>query len=459
MTIHKLGSSFRDPNGFIFNKDGEIYRQIHHSYKNNYDLLMQSGLYKILVESGDLISHSESDLPLEAGVYKIIKPELIPFISYPYEWCFSQLKAAALLTLKIQKKALDYRMSLKDANAFNIQFIGNKPILIDTLSFEKLDENRPWIAYKQFCEHFLAPLALSALTDDRLNKLSLININGISLDLAIKLLPFSARLKPGIFLHIFMHAKSQQAHGSSVLSSSNKKTFSINAFRGLLDSLESCIQGLSYKKSPTAWGDYYTENKCQSYNETALLSKKSLVSDFLETAKTKKLWDIGANAGLFSRLAAKKGIAVISMDFEPDVIEENYLINKQEGVNNILPLVIDLINPSPTIGWHNQERDSIFCRSLPDTVLALALVHHLAITNNVPLSMIAKLFADIGEKLIIEFVPKEDKQTQKLLQNREDIFDNYNEKEFEAEFSKFFTITMKKNIPDSKRSLYLMIRK
>ncbi len=459
MTMNKLGSSFRDPNGFIFNKDGEIYRQINHSYKNNYDLLMHSGLYESLIKSGHLISHSESNLPLETGVYKIIKPNLVPFISYPFEWCFSQLKAAALLTLQIQKKALDFGMSLKDATAFNIQFIGNTPVLIDTLSFEKLNEGKPWVAYKQFCEHFLAPLALYAFTDDRLNKLSLININGIPLDLATKLLPLSARIKPAIFLHISMHARSQRQHASSSLQPTRKINFTLNAFRGLLDSLEVFIQQLSLKKTQTTWGDYYDQNKCESYNEAALLSKKKLVSEFLQTAETKKLWDVGANAGMFSRLAAEKGISVVSMDFEPNVIEQNYLINRKEGVTNILPLVIDLINPSPAIGWHNQERDCIFNRALPDTVLALALVHHLAITNNLPLSMVARLFADIGEKLIIEFIPKEDKQTQILLQNREDIFNNYNEESFELEFNKFFDIKQKTAIPDSKRSLYLMIRK
>ncbi len=459
MTSNKLGSSYRDPSGFIFNTDGEIYRQIHHSYKNNYDFLMQSGLYNHLVSSGDLIPHTETDLALEAGVYKIIKPKLVPFISYPYEWCFSQLKAAALLTLKIQKTALQFGMTLKDATAFNIQFIGSSPILIDTLSFEKYSQGKPWVAYKQFCEHFLAPLALYAFTDERLNKLSLANINGIPLDLATKLLPFSAKIKPAIFLHIIMHAKSQHKHGASTLQSKQKTTFSMTSFQGLLDSLETCIKNLSWKNNPSVWGDYYNQETCHSYNQVALLSKKNLVSKFLEVAKTTTLWDIGANAGVFSRLAAEKGISVISMDFEADVIEQSYLVNKKEGIINILSLVIDLINPSPAIGWHNQERDSIFNRPHPDTVLALALVHHLALTNNLPLLMIAKFFSDLSEKLIIEFVPKEDKQTQTLLQNREDIFLLYTEKDFELEFSKFFNIIEKEIIPDSKRSLYLMIKK
>lgn len=459
MSNNKLGSSYRDPSGFIFYKEAEIYRQIHHSYKNNYDVLMHSGLYQHLVSSGDLIPHTETNLPLEMGVYKIIKPKLVPFISYPYEWCFSQLKAAALLTLKIQKTALQFGMSLKDATAFNIQFLGNSPILIDTLSFEKYNEGEPWVAYKQFCEHFLAPLALYAFTDERLNKLSLAHINGIPLDLAAKLLPFSAKLKPTIFLHIILHAKSQRKHSSSSLQSTKKTSFSMNAFQGLLDNLETFIEKLSWKSNSTAWGDYYNQKTCHSYNQAALLSKKNLVSKFLEITKTKTLWDIGANAGVFSRLAAKKGISVISMDFEADVIEQSYHVNKKEGIINILPLVIDLINPSPSIGWHNQERDSIFNRPLPDTILALALVHHLAITNNVPLPMIAKFFSELGEKLIIEFVPKEDKQTQILLQNREDIFNLYTEKDFELEFSRFFNILEKETIPDSKRSLYVMIKK
>ncbi len=168
--INKEDSSFRDPSGFIFYHNNEIYRQINRIFQEDYDLLNTSGLYERLTKKRKLVSHQEVDFPISDNTlaYKVIKPEKIKFISYPYEWSFSQLKDAALLTLNIQKEALLSEMALKDASAYNIQFQDGHPILIDTLSFTKYIEGDPWVAYKQFCQHFLSPLALMNLTDIRL---------------------------------------------------------------------------------------------------------------------------------------------------------------------------------------------------------------------------------------------------------------------------------------------------
>jgi len=203
-----LTSSFRDPSGFLFEKDGELYRQINVSYFKDYDMLMTSGLYKELIDKKLLIPHKEQG-------YEIIKPEKIPFISYPYEWTFSQLKDTALLTLKIMKISLEHGMILKDASAYNVQFIGCKPIFIDTLSFEKYKEGEAWVAYKQFCQHFLAPLALMAYMDVRLNSLFKSFIDGIPLDLANKLLPIKAKMKPSLFMHLSLNSKFQKKYSKS----------------------------------------------------------------------------------------------------------------------------------------------------------------------------------------------------------------------------------------------------
>ena len=205
-------SSFRDPSGFLFYKNNLIYRQVNISYKENYDHLMESGLYKILINKKLLIPHREVDASSlsDRKSYKTIKPELIPFISYPYEWSFSQLKNAALTAIKIQKYSLDFGMSLKDCSAYNIQFFNGKPIFIDTLSFEKFKPNKPWIAYRQFCQHFLAPLALMSCKDIRLNQLFKIYIDGIPLDLASSLLPIKTYFKFFLLTHIHLHAKSQK---------------------------------------------------------------------------------------------------------------------------------------------------------------------------------------------------------------------------------------------------------
>jgi hypothetical protein len=219
-THTKNAASFRDPSGFVFLRDGVIYRQVNRVYQNNYDHFIRSGLWDKLVEDGLLIAHSEVELEQSATgtAYKVIEPALIPFISYPYEWCFSQLKDAGLLTLEIQLKALEFGMSLKDCSAYNIQFNQGKPIFIDTLSFEMYREGQPWVAYRQFCQHFLAPLVLMSQTDIRLQQLLRIYIDGVPLDLASSLLPARSWLNFAWLSHIHMHAKSQKQFANRAVS-------------------------------------------------------------------------------------------------------------------------------------------------------------------------------------------------------------------------------------------------
>lgn len=459
MKINAMPSSFKDPSGFVFSLDGEVYRQVNKSYKENYELLIKSGLCNKLTSLGYLIIHQEVTLSrASTEAYKTIKPQKIPFISYPYEWCFSMLKAAALLTLTIQKIALEYSMSLKDASAFNVQFLEGKPILIDTLSFEKYEEGKPWIAYKQFVEHFLTPLALMSLTDIRLNRLSALFLDGIPVDLASHLLPFRSRFKPSLLLHIYAHSSSQKRFSQKKLTDTQKKhSFSYQALRGLLDSLEGAIKGLKWSPTGTQWLDYYEENN--NYNDVSLKQKAELTRGFLESIRPKTVWDMGANTGFFSRIATRNGALVISFDNDYGALENNYMEMVENQEKNILPLFCDLTSPSPALGWANQERPSLFQRGTTDVTLALALIHHLAIAQNIPLGYIASLFSQFSNYLIIEFVPKEDSQVKKLLMNREDIFSGYTQEGFEKAFKEFFKIKGVRPINDSKRILYLMEKK
>jgi hypothetical protein len=459
MKINEISASFKDPSGFVFSLNGEIYRQINKSYQKNYEQLITSGLYDKLTSLGYLIPYQEINFTARpAQAYKTIQPTKIPFISYPYEWCFNMLKDAAQLTLNIQKIALEYGMSLKDASSFNVQFLYGKPVFIDTLSFEQYEEGKPWVAYKQFCEQFLAPLALIAYTDIRLGKLMQAYLKGIPLDLVCKLLPLSTKIRPALFFHIHLHSRSQKQFSNSSLKQTNK-SFSKHALMGLIESLESTVRGLHWKPIKTVLTDYYEKDKCISYDDTALNEKKNLVSKYLDIVQPKTLWDIGSNTGVFSRIAAKKNIFVVSMDNDPSVVEQNYLWTKENREKNILPLIIDIVNPTPSVGWENLERNSIFLRPLPQTVLALALIHHLAIGENLPFLKLASFFAKICDSLIIEFIPKEDKHVYILLRNRKDIFDNYNQTKFESEFNKFFNIKKRSILPASGRSLYLMINR
>lgn len=453
-------ASFRDPSGFIFSRDGVLYRQVNRSYANNYDWLMSSGLYKALSNAGCLIQHEEIDILPEVSslAYKVIQPEPIPFISYPYEWSFSQLKDAALLTLDVQKRSIERGMSLKDASAYNVQFKAGHPILIDTLSFEIYQEGQPWVAYRQFCQHFLAPLALQVFKDIRLNQLMRVYIDGVPLDLVSKLLPLRTRLDFALLTHIHLHATAQRRYAGKALDNVNisRGKMSRTALLGMIDNLESTIRNLKWKFSATDWAGYYSDT---NYSFSGLEHKKQLVSQFLELIQPSNVWDLGANTGLFSRIASDRGIPTLSFDMDAGAVEINYLNCVDKHETNLLPLVMDLTNPSPALGWQNCERMSFIERGPAGAIFALALVHHLAISNNVPLSLIAEFLSKIALWLIIEFVPKEDSQVQRLLASRLDIFTDYHQAGFERAFGEFFTIREAVNIKDSQRSLYLMQRK
>ena len=456
-TLNKLPSSFRDPSGFMFEYRGKLYRQINKVYKKNYDLLIKSGLYDRLVENNLLTPHREARIEKQKSkdIYKIIEPESIPFISYPYEWCFSQLKDAALLTLRIQKISLEHGMFLKDASAYNIQFYQGKPVLIDTLSFECYKEGSPWVAYRQFCYHFLSPLLLMSYKDMRFGSLLRVFIDGIPLDLTSTLLPKRTLVNPSLFSHVHLHSKSQSAFGNKKVNIGKYKISKQSLF-GIIDNLEGAIGKLKPNLSKSVWGDYYEDTV---YSRKALAYKKKLVANMIMRAKPSTVWDLGANTGLFSRLSSDMGIHTVSADMDYKAVEKNYCQMKSKSETNMLPLVIDVFNPSPAIGWGNKERESFLERGPVDCVIALALIHHLAISNNVPLENVAKLFHRTCKYLIIEFVSKSDRNVQRLLSNRVDVFGDYSQNSFEGAFNKYFNLISKRKIVNTKRTLYLFKKK
>jgi hypothetical protein len=461
MPGERLGGSFRDPSGFVFTRDGVLLRQINEIHREQWDRFVSSGLHDALVERGLMVASEEVPLDRAAvpGAYKVVRPEPIPFISYPYEWSFGQLKAAALATLEIQNLALDHEMSLRDASAYNIQWLRGKPALIDTLSFEILREGEPWVAYRQFCQHFLAPLALVAYGDVRLQQLSRIHIDGIPLDLASELLPRRSRMKPSLMLHIHAHAKSQQRHATDDPKASAKgRSFSMRAFRGILESLRSGVQGLDWDPPESVWTEYYSD--AGSYSQEGTEHKRMLVSKLIDEVGPSSVWDLGGNVGTFARIASEKGIPTVCFEVDPGCVEQAYRDGVVGAVDaNFLPLLQDLTNPSPRIGWENTERFSLADRGPTDLGMALAVVHHLAIGNNVPLERVAGFFAELCRTLIVEFVPKSDPKVKILLTSREDIFPNYTQEGFERAFSERFTIDRRESIASSERTLYLMRRK
>lgn len=452
-------SSFRDPCGFLFVRDGQLYRQVNECYRDHYERLISSGLYERLTSEGLLVRHEE--VVHAAGspnCYKTLRPEPVPFISYPYEWSFSAYKDAALATLRIQRIALEAGMSLRDASAYNIQFLDGRPTLIDTLSFEIYREGVPWVAYRQFCQHFLAPLALMSYGDARANLLMHSFIDGVPLDFAASFLPALTRLKLGLAIHIHVHGRMQAPRRArAVVPSTSPRRFARSALLGLLDQLEGTVQGLRWRHGRTTWSDYYAAT--HNYSAAAMACKERLVKEYIELVKPGTVWDLGANVGTFSRIAAGTAKYVVAFDSDPVCTDIAYRDYRERELKNVLPLVLDLTNPSPALGWAHRERMSLADRGPADLALALALVHHLAIGNNVPLPLIAEFLASICRTLIIEFVPKTDSQVREMLITREDTFPDYTQARFENEFGRFFSIVKCDRIEDSVRILYLMRRR
>jgi len=449
--------SFRDPSGFLFYEGKKLLRQVNKCYRKDYELLMGSGLYDKLCNEGLLVSHKEisGHLGLNSDIYKVIEPEKINFISYPYEWSFSQLKDAALLTLEIQKIALKHGMTLKDGSAYNIQFHKGKPVFIDTLSFEIYGEGKPWEAYRQFCQHFLAPLALMSRTDIRSNQLLKIYLDGIPLNLASKLLPFKTKLNFSLLMHLHLHAKAQKKYEHKGSAAKNIKISRSNLL-ALIHSLTIAVKNLRINNQNTEWGDYYTFT---NYSERSFAHKIEIITRFVDIINPHAVWDLGANTGVFTQIASRRGAQCIAFDIDPLAVDSGYNYIRKHNIDNILPLIMDLTNPSPSIGWNCEERMGFMQRPMPDTVFALALLHHLVISNNLPFDKIACFFSELSENLVVEFVPKSDSQVKKLLESRKDIFINYNEDIFVKEFELLYNIKAKEKIIDSERIVYWMQRK
>jgi hypothetical protein len=335
--------------------------------------------------------------------------------------------------------------------------VGSKAIFIDTLSFEPYVEGVPWTAYRQFCQHFLAPLALMAYTDIRLSNLLRTYVDGVPLDLASKLLPVRSLLNFSLILNLHMHAKAQKRYaGKRVVNEQNQRTMNRTQLLGLIQSLYASIANLKWDPGKTEWADYYDQS---SYSEVLTQKKKELLGSFLGRVQPDVVWDLGANTGIFSRIASERGIFTVAFDKDFGAVEQSYLIGKGHNERYLLPLVLDLTNPSPGLGWANNERMSLNERGPVDFAWALALVHHLAISNNVPLTRLAHYFHELTAWLAIEFVPKSDPQVHRLLANRKDVFPDYSLQGFESAFTKHFEIVQMVALPSSERVVYLLKRR
>ena len=445
-------SSYRDPSGFIFYKNNILYRQVNQVFKKDFDQLIEVGLYQHLVDNKLLIPHKriEENLTGSPDWHTTLQPELLPFITYPYEWCFEMLKDASLLTLHLAKEAMNYGMMLRDASAYNVQLHNGKMVFIDSLSFELYNEKKPWVAYRQFCEHFFAPLGLMHYLKQPLQTLFLAYPDGVPLNTAAAMLPFKSKFNLHSYLHVHLqHTISKK----SKIQDDKNKPFSRQKMKNLLQSLEDGIRFFSFSQSATPWSGYYEEAK-QRGDYVRL--KKEIVDNWLDKLNFDTVFDAGANDGEFSELVSSKSRFVISSDLDHSAISKLYNKVQQKHISNIYPLLIDLSRPSPAIGVNNKERMSFLERCKVDLVLALALIHHLVIGNNIPFGKVAEMFGNVTRYLIIEFVPETDEKISLMTVHKKNVLTGYSEENFLNGFTNYFSLVDKNQIGDSGRTLFLM---
>ncbi len=449
-SIHE--ASFRDPSGHLFYDNGVLKRRILPIYFEQYNALKESGFFDTLSRKRLLIPHTET-LVSEKEI--ILTPEVIPFITNPYEWSFEQYKQAALLTLKLQKYSLTKGFSLKDASAYNITIYQGKPIFIDTLSFDFYEKDTPWRAYQQFITHFFGPLILAKYHGNEILKMTQTHIDGIPVKLIASLLPTKSKLSSTLYTNIHLLAKMEGKYKDDYKAETKVAKLSLKAQNNILDSLYNFIKNLQSNEA-TEWGDYYTKT---NYDAHAFDAKKKLIKSWVAPLEAKRIIDVGGNDGTFARSLDSDAHLIVT-DIDAQAVDQNFAKAQQNKEKNMLAFVCDVLQPAAGIGFNNTERQSLLFRLKdyePDVTMALALIHHITLSGNVPFEKSASFFASFSKYLIIEFPKREDSWVHSLLiRKREFInhFDFYNEENFEASFKKYFTLEKKETIAGTSRVLY-----
>ena len=452
-------ASFRDPGGHVFVAGDRVYRTVNAPAVEDFDFVEASGLIADLTSWGWLVASDRVDasvLGADAGdaVYVVEHPRL-PFITYPYEWPFSTLKAAALLHLDIHLKALEYDVTLSDASAYNIQFIGAKPVFIDRLSFVRYREGQIWAGYKQFCEQFLNPLLLRAFFGITHNSWYRGALEGIPTDALRRMLPWRRKLSPKVFTHVVLQSalQSSATKGNVPLESKTLKAAGLPrpALKNMLKRLRSWIESLMPADTgKTVWQDYAVDN---SYTPEEAAAKKRFITDFCAASSPKMVWDFGCNAGDHLVAAFEGGAQYgVGFDFDQGALEACFARAAEQGLP-IQTVFLDAANPTSGGGWNEKERHGLKERASADAVLALAFVHHLAIAKNIPLDRFLEWVIGFAPTGVIEFVPKADPMVKRLLALRQDIFDSYNEEAFLAGIERRAKIVKQTTVSASGRKL------
>ena len=453
-------SSFRDRQARIFYYGGAVYRGLNEQALKEWERLSSAQFFSRLVRERKLIPTERADhvasalLPGREQWAAILKHQKIPFVSYPYEWSFGMLKDAALLQLELLLATLDEGMILKDSSPFNVQWQGAEPVFIDLTSFHELRPGDPWVGYRQFCQLFLYPLLLLAYKNIPFQPWLRGSLEGIQPDHCLQLMSARDYARPGVVTHVYLQARAQARYGGTkrdIRAELRGAGFDARLIKANAQGLYKLVQRLTWQCERSTWSDYASQSPYQAADAER---KAAFVREIVSARRWTLVWDMGCNTGAFSRIAAEHADYVVALDADQVAIERFYQALKAEQHTKILPLLANVADPSPNLGWRGLERKALEERTKPDLVLCLALAHHLVISANIPLDELVDWLADLGADVIIEFITKSDPMVQALLHNKDDQYADYDKEYFERRLSSRFTIARQETLASGNRILY-----
>lgn len=444
--------SFRDPAGHVYYWNSRILRLLSGRGKERLNHLKSLGISEF-VEDGSLWPFSDFNLselePVASWVTGAVEHPRLPFVSYPYEWPFSLLKKAAVFHLDFHLRLLRRGMTISDGSAYNIQFVGSRPVFIDLLSIVPYSPGDYWLGYRQFCQQFLNPLLLMSKLGVAYHSWYRGSLEGIATNDLNRVLPISKKLSWGVLSNVVLHArlenKTEGAHITPL------RPLSEASLRGILETLKRFITKLKpLGLDQTEWGDY---DVLTSYNADEAKKKREFVTSFCESVRPNLLWDIGCNNGEYTAAAIRAGAkSAVGFDFDHKALE----IASSRADNDslpFLPLYLDATNPAPNQGWRQEERLGLSDRKCADAVIALAFLHHLVVGRNIPLTQAVEWITSLSPTGVIEFVPKNDARVREMLRSREDIFSEYDVEHFRLALKRYASIEHEQSISDSGRIL------
>lgn len=464
----RAAPSFRDPSGFVWPEDDRILRAVNSLGFATLEAFLETRLAREAMDAGQLVRSvrvAKSEIPnLHRDIQCVYEHERIAFPSYPHEWPAEMLHAAGQLTIDLATRALKEGFGLKDATPGNVLFRGSSPVFVDVLSFERRgDLDSFWMPYAQFVRTFILPLLANREFGIPAHQFLAAHRDGLEPDTIYRWAGPLQRIRSP-FLGLVSMPKwlaSKAASDAGIYhpkpAASQEQARFILA--GLLNSCRNYLKKFAPRPADSVWTNYLDGKSL--YNSEQLAQKDAFVSEALAIARPRNTLDVGANEGHFSFMAATAGSSVVAIDSDPAVVGKIWREASRQNLD-VLPLVVDLTRPTPAVGWRNGENSSFLDRARGrfDLILMLAVIHHILVTERIPLEDLLDLTAELtGDYVLIEFVAPEDPMFQRIVRGRESLYTHLTKAHFEAAALARFDLIRSAQMDGLHRWLYLFRRR